>query len=127
MASGPLTISTRSTSYGEALTTLQGFTLYYFVPEKGGAIACTGACATTWPPLKVAGAETKPSNVPGTLGTVALPDGSMEVTYEGWPLHTYARDTQQGAANGQRVANAWFVATVGLTANSTPPPASATP
>ena len=127
VASGSLTISTRSTAVGEALTTLQGFALYYFTPEKGGVVACTGACATTWPPLKVAGTETKPGNVPGTLGTLALADGSKEVTYNGWPLHTYAQDTAQGMTKGQGIGGKWFVATVGLTADSTPPAALATP
>ena len=123
VATGALTVSTRSTSDGEVLSTLQGFTLYYFTPEKGGVIACTGGCATTWPPLKVTGAETKPSNVPGALGTVALADGSMQVTYEGWPLHTYDLDTQQGETHGQGVAGKWFAATVDLTANGATPAA----
>ena len=127
VASGALTVSTRSTTVGEALSTVSGFTLYYFTPEKGGLVACTGGCATTWPPLKVTGPETKPGNVPGTLGTVALADGSTEVTYNGWPLHTYVHDTAQGMTSGQGIAGKWFVATVELTADSTPPPASATP
>jgi len=127
VASGPLTVSTRSTAAGEALSTVSGFTLYYFTHEKGGVVACTGGCATTWPPLRVAGPETKPGNVPGTLGTVALADGSTEVTYNGWPLHTYDQDTSQGMVKGQGVAGAWFVATIGLTADSTPAAASATP
>ena len=127
IASGPLTISTRSTYDGEALTTLQGFTLYYFTAEKGGVVVCTGSCATTWPPLRVVGPETKPGNVSGTLGTVALADGSTQVTYNGWPLHTYAQDTAQGTTKGQGVGGKWFVATVELTADSTPPAASATP
>ena len=127
IASGPLTISTRSTYAGEALSTVAGFTLYYFAAERAGVVACTGSCATTWPPLRVVGPETKPSNAPGTLGTVALPDGSTEVTYNGWPLHTYDQDTAQGMAKGQGVSGKWFVATLGLTADTTPPAASATP
>lgn len=114
---GPTTVSTGSTSLGTVLTTPQGLTLYYFVPEKGGVVACTGGCATTWPPLKASGAETKPSSVTGTLGTVALSDGSMQVTYNGWPLHTYAADSAAGQTNGQGVAGKWFVATPSLTAN----------
>ena len=123
---GPTTVSTGSTSLGTVLTTPQGLTLYYFTPEKGGVVACTGGCAATWPPLKASGAASKPSSVTGTLGTVALSDGSMQVTYNGWPLHTYAADSAAGQTNGQGVAGKWFVATPALSANGAAP-AAATP
>lgn len=109
------------------LTTPQGLTLYYFTPEKGGVVACTGGCATTWPALKATGAPTKPSSVSGTLGTVALSDGSQEVTYNGWPLHTYAADTAAGQTNGQGVGGKWFAATPALTANGVAPAAATSP
>ena len=113
-APGPTTIATGSTSLGTVLTTPAGLTLYYFTPEKGGVVACTGGCATTWPPLKASGAESKPSTATGTLGTVALSDGTMQVTYNGWPLHTYAADTAAGQTNGQGIGGKWFVATPSL-------------
>ena len=114
---GPSTVSTGSTSLGTVLISPQGLTLYYFTPEKGGVVACVGGCASTWPPLKASGAPTKPSSVTGTLGTVALSDGSMQVTYNDWPLHTYAADSAAGQTNGQGVAGKWFAATPSLTAN----------
>jgi len=36
---------------GTVLTTADGRTLYYFTPERGGTIACTGQCAQVWVPL----------------------------------------------------------------------------
>ena len=125
-AAGPTTVSTGSTSLGTVLTNPQGLTLYYFTPEKGGVVACTGGCAATWPPLKAAGAATKPSSVAGTLGTVALSDGSMQVTYNGWPLHTYAGDTAAGQTGGQGIAGKWYVATPSLSSAGAAP-AAATP
>lgn len=128
--SGPSTIATGSTSLGTVLTNAQGLTLYYFVPEKGSVVACTGGCASTWPPLKAGGTTTKPPDVPGTLGTVTLADGSTQVTYNGWPLHTYAADSAPGQTNGQGIAGKWFAATPALTANgaaasaATPTPSS---
>lgn len=127
-ASGPRTIATGSTSLGTVLTTPQGLTLYYFTPEKGGTVACTGNCATIWPPLKASGTPSAPSGVTGSLATVQLADGSSEVTYNGWPLHTYASDTAPGQTAGQGVGGKWFVATPGLTASggsgATPSPSS---
>jgi predicted lipoprotein with Yx(FWY)xxD motif len=109
--------STGSTSLGTVLTNPQGFTLYYFTPEKGSTIVCTGGCLSTWPALKASGAPSAPSGVTGTLGTAALPDGTMVVTYNGWPLHTYAPDTGPGQTNGQGIEGKWFVATPSLTSS----------
>ena len=37
------TVNTRTTSLGTVLTNSKGFTLYYFLPEKGSTLgACTG-------------------------------------------------------------------------------------
>jgi predicted lipoprotein with Yx(FWY)xxD motif len=41
-----------------------GLTLYHYVPETRGKIACTGACATDWPPY-VLPADAKPVAGPG--------------------------------------------------------------
>ena len=97
---GP-TVSTGTTSLGTVLTNAQGFTLYYFLPEKNSTIgACTGGCLTVWPPLAATGSPTSTSAVTGTLATVSVTvNGASvnEVTYNGWPLHTYASDTMPGS------------------------------
>lgn len=121
------TLSTGSTSLGTVLVTPQGLTLYYFTPEKGSVVACTGSCATAWPPLKVSGTPSKPDSLGGTLGTVALSDGSTQVTYNGWPLHTYASDTAPGQTNGQGVGGKWFVVTPNLAASADQPVATPAP
>lgn len=120
------TVSTGGTSLGTVLVTDQGLTLYFFLPEKGGVVACTGGCASTWPALKARGTPSTSSAVTGTLGTVALPDGSTQVTYNGWPLHTYAGDSAPGQTNGQGVAGKWFAATPSLSASG-PAASAATP
>jgi hypothetical protein len=57
-----------------------------------------------------------------------------EVTYNGWPLHTYASDTQPGQTNGQGVEGKWFAATpstsstaTGASSTSSTPTPAATP
>ena len=126
-AGGATTVSTGSTSLGTVLTNAQGLTLYYFTPEKGSVVACTGGCASTWPPLKASGNASGSSAVTGSLGTVALPDGSTQVTYNGWPLHTYAGDSASGQTNGQGIAGKWYAATPGLTASGPAAAAASTP
>ena len=82
------------------LTNSQGFTLYYFLPEKNSTIgACTGGCLTAWPPLADHRDATRRRRLTGTLGTVSIMvngAAATEVTYNGWPLHTFASDTAAG-------------------------------
>src|SRR6266852_3739701 len=40
---------------GRILVDKAGLTLYHFDKDKPGAIACTGACTSTWPPLLTTG------------------------------------------------------------------------
>jgi predicted lipoprotein with Yx(FWY)xxD motif len=86
-------------TYGQILTTSTGMPLY----TVSGS--CTGGCATAWPPLTVpAGrAPTGVSGVGETLSTVKRSDGTVQVTYNGAPLYTFAQDSS-GHVTGQGVA-----------------------
>lgn len=91
-------------SLGTVLVAANGFTVYTFTRDvKGsGTSACTGSCATTWPPLTVvAGATpTAGAGANGTLGTIIRDDGTLQVTYNGLPLYLFSGDTAPGDANG---------------------------
>ena len=45
------------------------------------------------------------------VGTVNRPDGSKQVTLNGWPLYRDAEDTVPGNAKGQDKGGAWFAVT----------------
>ncbi len=100
---------------GKVLVDQQGLTLYLLTKEKGGKIACTGSCASIWPPVVLPSGTTSATTVAGAksslLGTVKLPDGTVAVTYNGYPLHTYSGDSGPGQANGQGVQGVWFAVT----------------
>ncbi|HVS07891.1 MAG TPA: hypothetical protein VHK65_17220 [Candidatus Dormibacteraeota bacterium] len=102
---------------GAILVNAQGRTLYYFVPERGGRIVCTGQCTNAWPPLFATSmAPTAGAALPGQLGVVARAS-SEQVTYNHWPLYTFAGDRGPDQTNGQGVfgfGGKWFVATPGL-------------
>jgi predicted lipoprotein with Yx(FWY)xxD motif len=134
------TISTGTTSLGTVLTDSRGFTLYYFLPEKGSTIgACTGGCLSAWPPLAVTGAPTAAAGATGALATVSIMlngAAATEVTYNGWPLHTFGSDSAPGQTGGNGVEGKWFAAMPGTTAtatgattgsSSTPTPPATTP
>ena len=79
------------------LTTSKGFTLYSFAPDTSTKSNCNGACAQNWPP--VTGPATA-SGVTGTFGTIKRSDGSVQATFDGHPLYTFAGDTAPGQAKG---------------------------
>lgn len=89
---------------GLVLVDSNGRTLYDFRKDRGGESSCYGACATAWPPLLTEG-EPQPSNGASAakLGTAERRDGSVQVTYAGRPLYTYAGDRAPGEANGHDI------------------------
>lgn len=122
-ASSSAPICTRSVQVNgvtkQALVTPNGMTLYYFTPDTATTVACTGGCATTWPPLFSSSATVGPiSGLSGTLATVSS-NGGTQITYNGHPLYTYASDTAPGDVKGEGIKGKWFIATVDLaTGNS---------
>ncbi len=92
----------------------KGLTLYYFMPDRGGKVTCTGSCASLWPPLMLPTGQSKPTgptSISAKLGTVANPSGGTQVTYNGWPLYTYTKDTEPSDVYGQNVGGKWFAVT----------------
>ena len=105
------TVNTAATKYGAVLASSNGRTLYHLTAEKRGKIACAGACAKAWPPLTIkkgskptAGTGIKPAK----LGTIKRPDGSMQVTYNGYALYRYGDDSKKGDAKGEGENGVWF-------------------
>lgn len=118
-SSSPASIHTASISVaGKTETVLKnaaGLTLYYFTPDTATTLACTGGCATTWPPLLSASAT--PTSDPALSGQLSVLSGSngSQVLYNGHPLYSYSGDRASADANGQGILGKWFVATPDLT------------
>jgi len=87
----------------------QGYTLYLFEPDNHGAPTCTVSCAAAWPPLLlpsgVTAAKAGSGAAPALLGTARRSDGSVQVTYGGWPLYHWVGDTRPGVATGEGLNN----------------------
>lgn len=94
---------------GPILVGPNGMTLYLYTKDTANVSNCSGGCAAAWPPLTVTGSATAGTGVSGTLGTIKRADGSMQVTYNGWPLYYYAADTKAGDTTGQGVGSVWYV------------------
>ncbi|MGH2850340.1 MAG: COG4315 family predicted lipoprotein [Solirubrobacteraceae bacterium] len=116
-ASAKVVVSTRSVgAYGQILVNSKGHALYMFVPDKQKKVTCvSAACTAVWPPLKLAsGAKAVASGgaKASRLGSDADPAGGRVVTYDHWPLYTYAGDTKAGVAAGQALnvnGGLWYV------------------
>lgn len=125
-----VTLQGAATRLGTVLSTSTGLTLYTYALDKNGTSACTGACATAWPPLTVPAGARVASRVllAGPLGTITRSDGALQATFDGHPLYRFAADTAPGQTQGQGVDGVWFVvkidAAVPQSAMPTPVPAS---
>lgn len=115
-------------SHGELGDILVGsveMTLYMFDQDTQGegASACSGGCASTWPPLTVDGDPTAGEDVTAELATFERADGGTQVMANGWPLYYYSGDESPGDTNGQGVGDNWWV----LDADGVPIQPSETP
>src|SRR5215472_11549385 len=106
-------VAAANSTLGRILVDKHGRTLYLFASDKKGKSACSGACATYWPPLIASG---KPHAVAGAkaslLGTVRRADGRRQVTYRHHPLYRYVGDAGKGQTSGQGLTDfggAWWV------------------
>jgi predicted lipoprotein with Yx(FWY)xxD motif len=109
------TVSTANTSLGQVLVDGNGFTLYTFASDSANKSACTGGCATNWPPLLLTSDTIKvPSSITGDFGAFARDANSLQVTYNGMPLYRYKGDSNPGDTNGDGIGGVWYaVKTVG--------------
>jgi predicted lipoprotein with Yx(FWY)xxD motif len=99
----PATVGVASNpELGKILVDSRGRTLYLFKRDSGNKSACSGACVTAWPPLRVHGKPTAGSGVKASkLGTTRRSDGKPQVTYNGHPLYSFVMDAKPGEANGE--------------------------
>ena len=111
-ADQPTVAVVNNPTLGSILVNSSGFTLYHLVPEQNGHVLCTGMCTQLWGPLLLPSGVTAPTAAPGitgTLGVTTRPEGGQQVTYNGWPLYTFARDQKAGDTNGEAFFKVWFV------------------
>lgn len=76
--------------------------VYTSASDSSGQSNCTGDCLALWHPVIQVGRLVYSAGVQqDKVGFLQRPDGSMWLTYNGYPLYTYARDFTPGSAKGQ--------------------------
>jgi predicted lipoprotein with Yx(FWY)xxD motif len=105
-----------SAEHGDYVTDAAGASLYMFEDDERGVDGspgvsnCYDQCAENWPPLLVEGEAQAGEGVQSDLiGTTERRDGSMQVTYGGYPLYYFVRDEGTGDTNGQGVNDVWYL------------------
>jgi predicted lipoprotein with Yx(FWY)xxD motif len=101
---------TQTTALGKFLADGAGRTLYLFTKDTKDTTTCYGKCEQSWAPLLQ---TDKPALGDGLdaslLGSTIRKDGTLQVTYGGWPLYYFAKDLKPGDTNGQGVGTVWYV------------------
>ena len=106
---GPAQVNEGDRALGTILVDQNGWTLYGFLRDNHGPSTCYGQCETLWPPLLTNGTPIAGNGInQGLLGTAMRNDGTTQVTYNGWPLYYWSKDTGPGDTRGQWVGNVWF-------------------
>ena len=100
----------KNDTLGSFLVDDKGMTLYLFTKDTPNTSNCYDKCATAWPPLLTTGSPAASEGLDASLlGTTQRKDGTMQVTYNGWPLYYYQKDKAPGDVTGQDVGDVWFV------------------
>lgn len=117
-ASGTTSPTLKSASvpgFSGALVNHSSKTLYVLSSEKGAKIKCKSACLSLWPPLLVKSSVTKVAfgaNVKGKIGFVTRSTTMKQVTFNSFPLYTYAGDTGSLQSHGEGIValgGTWYL------------------
>ena len=109
-----INVSKIATEFGPILVDDEGLALYLFLNDSqdGESSTCTDDCAVQWPPLLSQGSLIAGEDVDSTLlGILQREDGSIQVTYNAWPLYRFHGDATLGDTNGQGLEGLWFLVT----------------
>jgi predicted lipoprotein with Yx(FWY)xxD motif len=102
--SAPVVTTASSSGLGTILVDSKGMTVYTLT-NAGKAVACTGQCATFWPPLVLPAGTVTALGAHGITGvaTATTPAG-LQVTDNGLPLYRFSKDKAPGDTNGEGLA-----------------------
>jgi predicted lipoprotein with Yx(FWY)xxD motif len=108
------TVAIATTKLGKVLVASNGMTLYTSSGDTTpGTSACTGQCASVWPPLAVSGSPSYGAGLTASkFTTITRPDGTKQLAYNGKPLYSFMSDSAPGDTTGQGVGG-FSVAMVG--------------
>jgi predicted lipoprotein with Yx(FWY)xxD motif len=105
-----VTLTITTTKIGKVLADAKGETLYWYAKDmRNGPSTCTGGCLTAWPVVAGKPAAAMGIAFAGKLGEVTDAGGTVQATYNGYPLYTYSGDMAPGETAGNGAGGVWHV------------------
>jgi len=100
-----------SSSVGSYLANKTGWTLYIYANDVQGSYisACYDQCAVTSPPFYATSLSIPSGLDRSSFIPFKRSDGTMQLSYNGYPLYYYTYDTAPGDMKGQNVGHVWYV------------------
>ena len=94
----------------QILVDAEGLTVYLYQPDGANTTSQVPAgLLAAWPPV-ISDSAMVGSGLDQSLAKLeSQPDGSNQLSYNGHLLYTFSGDSKPGDANGQGLANIWFV------------------
>lgn len=110
------TIKLGDTEYGTHLVDGNDKPVYLFLPDRQAEPTCEDECLDVWPPVILRGDPAAGDGADvSLLGTVERDDGSLQLTYNGWPLYYFYLDVPNEAGMmltlGQAQEGRWYLVT----------------
>ncbi len=100
----------QNATLGKFLADGEGHTLYLYTKDAPNVSNCYDKCAEAWPVVLPLGKPTVKEGVNEALiGTTQRKDGTMQLTYNTWPVYYYAKDSASEPTKGQAVGKVWWV------------------
>lgn len=117
-------VTVQRASHADYLTDAEGRSLYIYLRDAPNESSCYDQCAVNWPPLLVGGEPIAgPGVVASLLGTTQRSDGSVQLTFNGWPLYHHARDLSFGQTFGHGLGDIFYLINSGGVRVRAEPPA----
>lgn len=90
--------------YGKYLANGEGRPLYLFTADsQGHSSSCYETCAQRWPPVLAPGSAADSAVKSSMIGTIQRENGESQLTYNGWPLYYFTKDSASDNITGQDV------------------------
>ncbi|MFC5531936.1 plastocyanin/azurin family copper-binding protein [Cohnella yongneupensis] len=99
----------KATDGSSYLTDGKGMALYLFTKDTADVNSCVGQCLANWP-VFYSDAILLANGLSGSdFGSFVRADGAKQLTYKGWPLYYFVKDTKAGDVNGEGIGNVWYL------------------
>jgi plastocyanin/predicted lipoprotein with Yx(FWY)xxD motif len=94
---------------GNYLVDGKGTTLYWTTRDAVGKSNISGTTLANWPAFSAASIAVPAALKAADFGSITRTEGGSQVSYKGWPVYYFVKDTAAGETLGQGVGGVWSV------------------